>query len=88
VRMVLAFLVAVVVLSPVVAVHVKNTSASPPERQVTYIVEQGDTLWGIAAQFAPHNLDRRVYIYKIRKLNDLTSPALIHPGQALLLPIR
>jgi len=38
--------------------------------RVTYTVSRGDTLWGIAEMYAPEGMDKREYIYKVRKLND------------------
>lgn len=53
-----------------------------PER---YVVTSGDTLWNIAARFAPQHSDKRKYIYETKKLNGLTSSSL-QIGQELNLP--
>ncbi|MBS3939045.1 MAG: LysM peptidoglycan-binding domain-containing protein [Peptococcaceae bacterium] len=51
-----------------------------------YIVERGDTLWGLAERFAPNSMDLREYVFRLRRLNDLQHSATIHPGQRLYLP--
>lgn len=47
-------------------------------------IHQGDTLWGIAARFAPESVDPRVYVDALETLNSLSGP--IHPGMRLKLP--
>lgn len=49
-----------------------------------YTVQQGDTLWAIAAELAP-NSDPRDYVANLVELNQLTSANVI-PGQDLILP--
>ena len=49
-----------------------------------YVVHSGDTLWAIAAQYAPHG-DQADYVAELVDLNDLQSSVLM-PGQQLLLP--
>ncbi|MBE3582720.1 MAG: LysM peptidoglycan-binding domain-containing protein [Limnochordaceae bacterium] len=48
----------------------------PPQR---YVVQPGDTLWAISRRFGV-NIDAMV------RLNHLTNPNLIYPGQVLLIP--
>lgn len=45
----------------------------------SYTVRPGDTLWAIAARFG-------TTVSALAKLNNLTNPDLIYPGQVLLLP--
>lgn len=42
-----------------------------------YIVQSGDTLWGIAQKF-------KTTVEEIVKLNSISNPSLIHPGQGLI----
>lgn len=49
------------------------------------IVMPGDTLWSISRQRVQSNEDIRIYIKKLKKLNDMTSSNL-QAGQLLLLP--
>ena len=47
-------------------------------------VHQGDTLWGIAARFAPDSVDPRAYVHALTSLNSIEGP--IQPGMRLQLP--
>lgn len=49
------------------------------------VVEQGDTLWSIAATLAGSGDDVRAVIAEIRELNGLSNASLV-PGQTLVLP--
>jgi LysM repeat protein len=58
--------------------------AIAPVATASVVVEQGDSLWGIAASIAPDR-DPRDVIHEIRELNGLRG-SLIQPGQVLLVP--
>jgi LysM repeat protein len=58
-----------------------STQAKPPR---TYVVRPGDTLWSIAARFAP-STDPRIAVDAIRSANRL-DPAALVPGQQLAIP--
>ncbi len=47
-------------------------------------IHAGDTLWGIAARFAPESVDPRAYVDALESLNSIQGP--IHPGMRLKLP--
>lgn len=52
---------------------------------IEYVVDSGDTLWGIAQRHVESSLDPRAVVLTIQNLNGLNG-AVIHPGQVLLLP--
>ncbi len=56
---------------------IKNSQ--PPTTDQVYIVQPGDTLYGIAQKF-------NVTMEEIIHLNNITKPDIIHPGQKLLIP--
>jgi len=58
------------------------TPTATPERVpgvITYTVQAGDTLWHVASRFG-------ITVEDVVALNDIQDPALIYPGQVLLIP--
>jgi hypothetical protein len=53
---------------------------------VTVVVGPGQTLWDIAAQYAPADRDRTAWAAEIAELNDIDAQA-IQPGTPLLIPL-
>lgn len=49
------------------------------------VVQQGDTLWGIALRYGPPDADPRATVAQIRRANDVAG-SLIYPGDALRVP--
>ncbi|WP_458462757.1 LysM peptidoglycan-binding domain-containing protein [Paenibacillus sp.] len=49
------------------------------------VVSQGDTLWAISVAYKPQQMDTRVYIEALKKVNKLEHNA-IRIGQVLVLP--
>lgn len=79
----LALLLAAVAL---LLVAQASQAAPPAGPAVTVVVRPGDTLWSIAASYAPSRDPYRT-IDEIRALNGI-SDFTIHPGQKLTLPRR
>ena len=57
-----------------------------PVRLIQYRVAPGDTLWGIASEFAP-NVDPGREEYAIMQANGMKHSA-IYPGETLQIPVR
>ncbi|KQY79921.1 hypothetical protein ASD24_18440 [Paenibacillus sp. Root52] len=49
------------------------------------IVSQGDTLWNLSVAYKPQQMDTRVFVEVLKKINKLSSNS-IQAGQVLILP--
>jgi len=49
-------------------------------------VNQGDTLWSIAAKNSAEKADVRLLIVAIKQINNLSEDVTIYPGQQLKIP--
>jgi len=52
---------------------------------VSVVVRPGDTLWGLARQYAP-SMDPREAVCIIRGANDGLDPGRLQPGDVVLVP--
>ena len=59
--------------------------AGTPVHTRTVVVDEGDTMWGIASEVA-HGRDIRAVIHDIEELNALTGPELVE-GQKVAVPV-
>jgi LysM repeat protein len=85
-RLVLIALALLLAAIAVLLVAPASQAAGPAGPSTTVVVERGDTLWSIAAKYAPGR-DPFATIDEIRRLNGL-SDYTIQPGQRLTLPRR
>lgn len=61
-----------------------GVDAAYSRTRLEMVVEDGDTLWSIAARWRPED-DPRLVIREIMALNDLDD-AMLRPGQRLIVP--
>lgn len=61
-----------------------GSSGTEPVQATTVSVMQGDTVWDLAAEFAPAR-DRREVVAEIAEMNDLRGSVLV-PGQQIFVP--
>lgn len=76
-------------LSILVALLIPHPAYAQSEMVQVYesvVIEEGDTLWDLALQYAPEEQDIRSYIQEVRELNRMTSDQ-IHAGQSIILPM-
>ena len=52
---------------------------------IEVVIRPGDTLWGLARQYAP-GLDPRQAVYIIRTANGGLDPGRLQPGDVVLIP--
>ncbi len=60
--------------------------AASADEYTEVVVESGDTLWKIARSYGPANVDTRVVVYNIERVNGISADSLV-PGQILLVPV-
>lgn len=77
------------ILMLVVALIVTVSFASWHKKDVewntfTYVISDGETLWTIAEEYCPEDMDYCEYIYKVKKLNKMEK-SNIAAGQTITL---
>ena len=64
-----------------------NTVNSASLNQYNHVqVEAGDTIWNIACEYAPDNMDVRKVVYDICDINEIQADQLI-VGQHIIIPV-
>lgn len=63
----------------------QSAAADTSQNTPSYVVQPGDSLWSIARAHSTPQQDIRQLVYRMQKMNRLTS-AILQPGQVLLLP--
>jgi LysM repeat protein len=66
----------------------RTPTATPTPSTRTYVVQGGDTLYGIAETLKPPDKNLVDFVREIAQLNSLGDPdsAVLHPGQTLIIP--
>lgn len=85
-RLLIALLLSVACLASLAMVtmpHLRPLAATQRLLEVT--VDNGDTLWGLAARYSPSTRDIRHTVNEILKINSLAT-AELQPGQVILIP--
>ena len=81
----IAALVAVAVTF-VASVALMALQPKPEYEMVEVVIRPGDTLWGLALQYAP-GMDPREAVYIIRTANGGLDPGRLQPGDVVLVPV-
>ncbi len=82
----LAF-IAVLILSTYMAfVGVTDAQGDTVERYEIISVNYGDSLWTLARNHVPKDMDIREYVYRVAKYNNV-DPGDLNPGEKIKLPI-
>ncbi len=82
IKFMILILAVAVILCFVVALNIRTFRVS---EYVEYRVTRGDTLWEIASGYCPDGMDKREYISRVSRINNIGS--YIYPGEVLLLPV-
>ena len=75
-------IIALVLVGAVVSGFVMNHATTPIQYRYNYTVKSGDTLWNIASEACPEDMDVREYIHEISKTNGIDDGS-IRPGQTI-----
>jgi len=64
------------------------TPAATATPAANYVVQEGDTLYGIGERLKPADKDLVDFVQEIAQLNNLGDPdsVVLHPGQTLIIP--
>lgn len=79
----------VIILSLLLGLGGRGAAARPEETGLYYQVIQvktGDTLWDLAATYAPAYSDIREYVAILKQVNRIRSDELLRPGETLIIP--
>lgn len=63
-----------------------NSTTLDTHNVKTVTVKSGDSLWSIAAQTTPSNIDIRDMVYAMKNINQLENNVEIQPGMKLRIP--
>jgi nucleoid-associated protein YgaU len=83
--LVLRLLILLVAVGAVFLLFAGRVAAGQAKVETRYVVQPGDTLWGIATEAAGEDEDVREVVRGIRELNQLET-TLIRSGQVLVVP--
>lgn len=83
-KMLFTLLIVAIFWTGAYSVFAGGTEKPTGEKQV--IVQYGDSLWRIASLHKPADMDTRVYLDSIRRMNGLKGPD-IQAGEVLSLPV-
>ena len=81
----LILFICLTIFSLVTSPIIKNNSLFIPVNNglITYQVQKGDSLWGIAVKHAPYDIKN--FLFQTKKLNNLEN-SLIFQDQILIIP--
>ena len=85
IRITMIFFILVVILTAGTLISAYANKDSADWDPATIYVGSGDSLWTIAQEHVPNNMNIRSYIHKIKKLNGLES-STVFEGQKLFMP--
>ena len=77
-------IIALVLVGAIASGFVMNHATTPVQYRYDYTVKSGDTLWNIASEACPENMDVREYIHEVSKINGIKDGS-IRPGQTISL---
>lgn len=74
----LMLIIAIIVTTMFASCHKKDVNWN----ETSYTVSIGETLWDIAEEYCPNDMDCREYIYEVKKLNNMETSELV-AGQTI-----
>lgn len=66
------------------ALGLNNAAGLTKQEYIEVSINSGDTLWTIAEQYMPPDMDKRKAVHILKSVNDIDSQ--LQPGQTILIP--
>ena len=82
----LVLILSIVAISGYALVTNNESTANVGPNYEQYVVNNGDTLWSIASETMPEDVDIRKSIYVLEEINQVDSKSLI-PGMKINIPV-
>ena len=74
-------IIAVIALLAGLSIHRHSKCSVENATVQSYVVQDGDTLWGIAKQYAPEGMRYDEYVYQVKQYNGIKAD--LKAGQAI-----
>lgn len=85
--MITGLILSLSILATLLMPHPAYAQSEQVQVYESVVIQEGDTLWDLALQYAPEEQDIRSYIQEVRELNRMTSDQ-IHAGHSIILPMQ
>lgn len=83
-----SYTIVLIGLSLMTALIYTGFSSNTSDQYITVTVEEGESVWEIAEQFAnDHSLSPKQFVHWVQEKNGINGD-IVHPGDQLLIPVK